>query len=174
VIPYQDHISYLHEQLDLGSGTPAIAKGDVDVQVAESGVALAIRMGPMMARVSEKEQDITDVTSNMMYDLRKWAQAYEPTVRSVMEEIRWIPTYGEKIPINRKQRFQEIMQLVENKMVSRKWAKAELVKIGFDLPDSYDDMMNEILTEQAALAQIEEDVTGARLDRELSEIEETP
>lgn len=170
VTPMQDHLAYLHDQLDLGSGTPAIAKGDVDVQVAESGVALAIRMGPLLARTVEKEQEVTDVAVNLLYDLRKWGIAYEGgDVRGPLENVRWLPVYGEKIPINRKQRFQEILQLTKERIVSRKWAREQLAKIGYDLPDPDDEMTNAILEETAAFAQIGADVDGFRLDNELGD-----
>lgn len=168
VTPYREHIEYLHDQLDLGSGTPAVAKGEVGVEVAESGVALAIKMGPLLARSDEKENEITDVINNLLYDLRKFAMAYEPAVRTSVEAVRWQPVFGEKLPVNRKQRFNEIMTLVKNEIVSREWAIGELSKIGYDIGDATE-MMNSILEEKTALEQVASDVTGARIDSELSE-----
>jgi len=172
VAPFQDHIGYLHEQLDLGSGTPAVAKGDVDVQVAESGVALAIRMGPLLALAKEKEHDITDVLRNLLWDLRKWIVAYEggPIVQAVMR-IQWMPNYGDKLPLNREQRFREIMEMVDKGIVSLKWARAELEKLGYEIGDP-EDMMNEVLEEKIASATVAQDAFGARVDNELGEAEQ--
>lgn len=172
VAAMQDHLKYLHEQLDLGTGTPAIAKGEVDVQVAESGVALALRMGPLLSSVKEKEQIVTDVIVNFLFDLRKWILAYEgPVQRAGMENVRFLPTYGEKIPQNRKQKFDELMTLFRDGAISHAYLMRELSKLGYDIPDP-SLMYNQILEEKTAMGMVEEDAIGSRMDRDLEEIED--
>lgn len=166
VTPYQDHIAYLHSQLDGASATPAIAAGNVDVETAESGIALYLQLAPLLAKAEEKEQIVTDVHVNLFYDLRKWFQAYEPSLRGPMENVRWLPVYGEKVPTNRKQRFDEVMSLLERGVVSGQWARTELKKIGYEFPDDTT-MMGQILEEKEMTAKVEADAFGARLDREL-------
>lgn len=167
VAPHQDHLKYLHEQLDLGSGTPAIAKGRIaDVQVAESGIALALELAPIFARAEEKEQEITDVMSNLTFNFRKFCDAYEGGEFTFSENVVLIPQYGDRIPTNRKQRFEEVLKLVDSKVVSAAWGRRELTKIGFVFEDDTT-LLGEIIQEQAALAQIEADVTGSRMDSEL-------
>lgn len=172
IAPFQDHIKYLHDQIDMGSGTPAVAKGDVDVQVAESGVALALRMGPLLARSSEKENTITDVSVNMLYDLRKWGIAYEPQLSGPLQAVRWLPVYGEKIPTNRKTRFEEIMRLgsMNPPVVSRQWIREQLAELGFDFPDETD-MVDQILEEKEIFGRIDADLEGYRLDSELNAVD---
>jgi hypothetical protein len=112
VAPYQEHLSYLHARLDEAAATPAVAKGSVDVTVAESGIALTIQMGPLLAHAEEKEQIVTDVLTNMLFDLAKWVVGYEGTqFNFLMESTRWTPQYGEKLPVNRDAAIEELISM---------------------------------------------------------------
>ncbi len=172
VTPYQDHLKYLHSQIDLSVAQPAVARGRVDVAVAESGIALVIELGPLLSRVEEGELVVTDVMTNMLFDLKAWFQAYEGLS---FGDAVWIPKYGDKIPVNRKQRFDEIMQMFTAgasggaPLVSASWVRQELAKIGYSFPDDTT-MMDEILGERQIVGQIDADITGARMDQELEDI----
>ena len=172
IAPFSEHRAYLHEQMDLSSGTPEIAKGNVDVKVAESGVALAIQMGPLLSRAQEREQGVVDVMNNFLYDLRKWVQAYESTLAGPMENIRWTIVFGDKIPVNRKERFNELMTLLKSDppIVSGAWVRSELEKIGYEFPEDQA-MIEEIIAEQIMFQQIKANVDGVRLDQELEAVE---
>lgn len=172
VTPFQDHLKYLHQQLDATAATPAVAKGSVDVDVAESGVALMLELGPLLARATEKELIITDVLTNMLYDLKAWFQAYEGL--GIGEAI-WVPSYGDKIPVNHKQRFDEVMQMATAtpQIVSTSWARSELSKIGYDFPEDTE-MIKQILEEKTMVGAVEADVAGARMDQELANQPEAP
>lgn len=165
VTPFQDHLKYLDQQLFAGAAIPDVARGKVNAGTAESGIALLLEMGPLLARVSEGEQTITDVLVNMLFDLKKWMAVYEG--QSFPNSI-WIPTYGNKIPQNRKQEFDEIITMYgSGDLVSGSWARAQLAKrFGYEFPTDAD-MLTEIITERTAIAQAEVDVMGARTDAEL-------
>jgi hypothetical protein len=50
----------------------------VDSTTAESGVALALKMAPLLASNAEKELEIIGKTDQMLYDLQTmWLPAYE-------------------------------------------------------------------------------------------------
>ncbi len=168
IAPFQDHLKYLHNQLDQSKGIPAVAKGIVDVQVAESGVALLLELGPLLALVVEKEQVVTDVKLNMLWDLRRWFQAFEPNT-GFLENVIWVPTYGDKLPPNRKQSFDEIMTLLgmNPPVVTRAWGREQLQKLGYEFPPEAE-FAQAILLESQQTAQIESDITGARIDKELN------
>jgi hypothetical protein len=169
VAPYLDHLRYLGEQLDEAAATPAIAKGRVNVNVAESGISLMLEMGPLLARCEEKEQVVTDVLNNMIFDLtRKWFPAVEGGgVEGVsdMQLVEFAPAYGPKLPINAAQRFTEIMALVTGKVVSKVWARSELAKLGYVFPDEAT-MLAQITQESAAEATVQIDPFGDRIDQE--------
>lgn len=169
VMPYQEHLKYLHEQLGLGSGTPAIAQGLVDVTVAESGVALTIQMGPMLFKAGEKELNVTDVTTNLLFDLSKWYIAYEGTAfNSLLEATRWVPVYGDKLPVNKQQEFDNIMAMVGAKTIPLTVAWDMLRKLGIELPENK--LMQEgIIEETAAMAAIEMEAMAGRISGELDQ-----
>lgn len=171
VNPYQDHLAYLHKLMDESMAMSAVAKGTVDVQVAESGVALQLELAPLLARSAEREQIVTDVLTNMLFDLAKWYVAYEGTAfNSLMEVTRWIPTYGPKIPVNKAKEVEELLLIAQAKpqVVSMSYVRNRLRTLGYDdMPDETT-MAAEILSETQATAQISADVTGARVDQELN------
>ncbi len=171
VTPYQDHLSYLHKLLDEAMAMAPVAKGSVDVQVAESGVALQLELAPLLAKAIEKEQIVTDVLTNMLYDVAKWYIGYEGTAfNSLLEVSRWIPKYGPKIPVNRAKEIEQLLAIAAAKpqVVSMSYVRNRLRTLGFDdMPDETT-IAAEILSETQATAQITADVTGARVDSELS------
>jgi len=168
VSPHQDHLQYLHDQLDMSSGTPAVAKGRVDVTVAESGIALTIEMGPLLSRAVERETIVTDVTKNYLYDLNKWIIAYEGSAWNfLLTNIRFKPIYGTKIPVNEEKKFDQIVKLataVPMPIIPLPVAWDELRNLGWELPTN-EEMLAMLLEQKAA----EIDSVANRIDRELEE-----
>jgi hypothetical protein len=162
VTPFMDHLKYLHSQLDQTTGANDITRGVADVAVAESGIALALRMGPLLARMNEKELVVTDVTNQMLFDLRKWFMAYEDEVDG-LEDIRWQVKYGEKLPINRSVVFNQIMAMYTAvpPIVSGEEARRLLRDIGFDFTDEAQ-LAGQIQRDQVAAA----DALAARINTE--------
>ena len=169
--PYQDHLKYLHGMLDQTTAMSAVAKGSVEVQVAESGVALQLELAPLLARAVEKEQIVTDVMTNFLYDLSKWFVAYEGgAFNSLLEVSRWIPKYGPKVPVNKEKEVLELLAIAAAKpqVVSMSYVRNRLRTLGYDdMPDETT-MAAEILQETTTTAQVTADVTGARVDTELN------
>lgn len=170
VQPYQDHIRYLHEQIDLGAGIPGLAKGRVDVSVAESGVALLLEMAPILSSAEEKDQIVTDVLTNMFFDLAKWYVAYEGSAfNSLVDVTRWVPTFGSKLPRNTTQETADLVTLAKEKIVPTSYVRQRLRTMGYeDLPDEAT-----VLSAIAAESQVQDDITGARMDAELDSVDGT-
>lgn len=167
--PYQEHLEYLHHQVDLAVATPGIAKGKVNVEVAESGVALRLEFGPIIAKGEEKENVVTDVLTNLLFNVPKWYVAYEGTAfNSLIEKTRYVPIYGEKIPPNKKQQFDDIMSMIEHGVIPLAVGWDMLRALGYELPDSTE-MMTALLEQKQNIATIEADAIGNRLDKEITE-----
>jgi hypothetical protein len=163
VTPYQDHLTYLHHVLDQAIGLSDVAKGSVDVKIAESGVALYLELAPLLARVEEKEQIVTDVVTNMLFDLPKWIVAYEGGIfNSLMDTTRFIPVYGDKVPQNKAAAVTELLAIASStpQIVPMSYVRQKLRTLG------YDDMPDEaaLLTALAADQQVAADQQGARVD----------
>lgn len=160
--PFLDHIAYMEGKVEEATGVNDAAKGKVDVSVAESGIALALRLAPLLARVELDETYVTGKLTQMWYDLANgWLPAYE-SVDFPTTEIR--PTLGEKLPVNREKKIAEIFQLVEAKLVSKKWARAKLAEFGYEIAE---DMDAEINAETSAEVEAGDPV-GARVNEEAS------
>ena len=164
ITPYQDHLSFLIGELEDATNTDAVSRGRVDVTVAESGIALALRLAPLFASMQEKERVITDVVTQMMYDLRKWFMGFEAPLGG-LEEIRWVPTYGDRMPVNKKQVFDQVMTMITATpvpVISTAEGRRLLKNIGWEFsPD--ETLNNEILAEQSAVAGATADAVAARV-----------
>jgi hypothetical protein len=129
VTPYGDHIKRVYDFMMEASNTPDVARGKVDVAVAESGVSLNIQFSPMLAKVGEKDDCISDAMTQFLYDLAfMWFPAYEGT--SFGDAIA-VPQFGEKLPVNKAAKVTEILSIVESGVASAEWGRIELAKYGY-------------------------------------------
>jgi hypothetical protein len=110
VTPFQDHITSLFNFMKESVGASDAAIGKVDVQVAESGVALLLNMAPILSRASEKDDLISDTINQLFYDLvTMWYPAYEGMN---FGEAVPIIAFGDKLPKNRKAIIDEVVQMM--------------------------------------------------------------
>lgn len=160
VTPFQDHLKFLISELLTGSGTPDIAVGNVDVQIAESGVALLLKLGPILSKAEKKDTLLLDIHNQMFYDLLKsWAPAYEG--QRFADDVTLTAHVGDKLPFNRKQRFDELVAMLTNKVIDTQFFRDEMAKLGYEFPD---DLAARVQTE----AQTMVDPVTARLNSELA------
>lgn len=152
------HTAFLKQEARESAGIPDVAVGKVDVQVAESGIALAMQMAPLLAGNEERELEIKTKTDQMLYDIvTMWLPAFESLNPM---GITVSTSFGDPLPVNRKEILDEIVALVTNKLVSIAYAQTLLQeKLGYTIPA---DELTAIATEQQTLL----DPTGARLDAE--------
>lgn len=138
VEPSQDHIKYLESKIREASGVPDIAVGSVDVQVAESGIALMIKMSPLLTQNAEKELEILGKTDQMLYDLATmWFPAYEGLdFGAVVIES----TIADPMPQNRAAEIEEIVKLATANppLITIAEARERLNLLGFKLLDVSD------------------------------------
>lgn len=157
--PVQNHLAFLINSLKEASGTPDAAIGKVDVTVAESGISLLLQLGPLLAKIDERSEPVTDVHTQMFHDIcQYWFPAYE----QLATDCVGLPVWGSSLPDDRDKKFTEIMTMVTNQIVDTAWARTELAKLGYEFPD---DMNQTILTEAAARARAT-DPFGSRMEGE--------
>lgn len=147
--PYQEHLKYLHSQIDGIFGTGDVAKGIADVSVAESGIALAIKMGPILTSAKRKDRIISEVMDNMLYDLRAWFKEYE---KVDMTNVRFNSKFGSKMPENKKERFDELYQMytATPPLITGAYFRDACREMGIDIPIDVNGAA--IAAEQASLA----------------------
>lgn len=136
VQPSQDHIKYIEGKIREGSGVPDIAVGEVDVQTAESGIALAIKMSPLLAANKEKQLEIIGKTDQMIYDLQHmWFPAYEEVN---FEPLLMESVVGHPLPQNREAAIKEVIELATANppLITIEEARAKLKELGYELSET--------------------------------------
>jgi hypothetical protein len=157
VKPMLEHIAYLDEKLQQGSGTSDVAIGQVDVQTAESGIALAIKFMPTMAKIETRDTEGLEILTNMFHDWKAWHDVYEGEDFADQEII---PIIGEKLPINRTTILNELNNMLDRKVISKKFYRQVMsAKLEYEFPD---DIEAQILEEQRAQLQIMQEQMAIR------------
>ena len=167
VTPSLDHIRFVMGSAFQATGVPQIAAGDVDVTIAESGIALFMQLSPLLAKNEEKETEMLGVYDHMLYDiLHMWFPAYEGLFDGV--EVEVVSVVDDPMPVNREARIAELLQLVAGSVISAEYARQELVKLGYEFPL---EMGEAIVAEQAALTSASyPDPYSGRVEKELTEL----
>jgi hypothetical protein len=145
VKPMLDHIGYLDEKLFEATGTSDVARGKVDVQTAESGIALAIKFIPQLAKTEERDVQGVETLYLMFQDWKFWHDAYE---NEDFGDVDIIPILGEKLPLNRTSILNELNNMLDRKVISKKFYRQVMAaKLDYEFPD---DIEQQILDEQKA------------------------
>lgn len=156
VTPSLQHARFLQDSMQEATGTPAVAIGRPNNTSAESGVALAIEMSPVVSKGEEKEEEHLSKLTHMLFDLLTgWLPAYEGYTD---DGTRVIPVFEDPVPVDRAAVISEVTSLVTAKVISPTTARDVIVeRLGYQIPEDEDARL-------AAAAQSELDLEGARLD----------
>lgn len=147
VKPNMDHIQYLEEKIRESSGISDVALGRIDVPTAESGIALAIKFMPTLAKTEERDELGLGRLKQLFYDWKAWHAAYEG--QTFTEEI--VVTIGDKLPSNRTERVNELNNMVDRKIISRRYYRSEMQKQGYIFPDDMEEQIAEEAQKEAEL-----------------------
>jgi hypothetical protein len=138
--PMLDHVNWLQDRMYEASAT--FRAGSIDAQIAETGIALAIRFLPTMAKLEERDLSGQDNLHEMFLDWTYWQDAYEGTdIGGTDPNI----ALGSKLPMNREERFAELNNMLDRNVISRKFFRTEANKLGYDIPDDIQDEIDEEL-----------------------------
>lgn len=161
-----DHARFMESKMREARGIPDVAVGNVDVQVAESGIALALKMAPILSANAEKEQEMLSVYDHMLYDITTmWLPAYESTNFGAAVPVSVV---DDPLPINRDKVIAEIVTLTEKGFITVEYGRQLLSeKLGYEFPAS---MGEAVVTEMETLARARNaDPFLDRLGRELDQ-----
>lgn len=145
--PYQDHLNALWSFMKMATGAGDAAVGSVDVAVAESGIALRLQMGPILARAADKEAHAVDVLNQMFYDLMQWFAVYEGinSASSVVSAV-----FGDPLPENKEKAVEMILSMVAAKIMSTATARKHLAKFGYVFGQDEDSLIANATASEAA------------------------
>lgn len=170
VEPMIAHINKIEGSMREAAGVPNIAIGNVDTQVAESGIALAFHMAPILAGNSEKEQEILGTMDQLLFDL---VTMWFPEFEDLETPARAISKVDDPLPVNRKAVLEEITTMVREGLISIAYAQTLVQeKLGYEFPT---EMLEEIVKEQAQLAEARSyDPFASRAQYEIERQENQP
>lgn len=138
VKPNIDHIDYLEAKIREAGGLSDVALGRVDVQTANSGIALAIKFMPTLAKLDERDKTGIDRLTQLFFDWVKWHEAYEDQKLEGDIEV----TIGDKLPTDRTGRINELNNMLDRGVISREYYRAEMQKLGYEFPDDIEDQID--------------------------------
>lgn len=168
VQPVLDHIHFVMGSMQQALGVPDIAAGNVDVQVAESGISLYLQLSPLLAKNEEKETEMLGVYDQMLYDIvQMWFPAYEGIPAGIAVEV--VSEVQDPIPTNKDNEVKNIIALVTSvpPIISVGYAQQLLRELGYDFPE---EMLTDIVQEQAALNEARfGDPFASRSDQEIQD-----
>lgn len=148
VDPALKYVDRLESMAYEATSTSDIALGRVDVQTAESGIALAIRFLPTQAKVEERDLSGTETLTQMFFDWKFWVQAYE---NQTFLELLIVPTLGDKLPLNRAKKIEELNNMLDRKVISPQFYREEMAKLGYIFPAN---MEQQILDWEKKIAEV--------------------
>lgn len=129
VQPFTDHIGTLDEWLTHGSGVPDMATGKVDVSIAQSGIALALKMSPIIAENEDKQLGIGGKWDQLGYDLiNAWLPAFEGING---DGAQFKSSFGDPMPKNRETYVAEVIDLYTSDLITLEEVRERLDKIGY-------------------------------------------
>lgn len=164
VVPFQEHIKYLEEKADSVVGITDVTRGAVTAEVAESGIALSIRMAPTIDAATEKDEMIAAVNNQMLYDLKAWFKAFEG---QDFGEVTLTTMFGDKIPRNRKDEIAELDNLLERRVISTQFYREQMTqRFGYKFPEDIEAQVEADVNRETA------DPYAARLGEEGSAVVE--
>lgn len=147
VTPVIDFITYLGDSVLEGSGTTDVALGRIDAQVAESGIALALKFLPTLAKIEYRDTAGVEILQQLWYDWKFWVLAYEGQNYT---ETELLVTLAEKLPINREKLFLELNNMLDRKVISREYYRQQVeVRLDYVFPT---DMQEQVIAEDVAMA----------------------
>lgn len=158
VTPVMDHVHYLETALLDASGTSEVALGRIDAQTAESGIALALKFQPTLAKIEYRDTQGVEILTQMWYDWKFWLKAYESLDYTAIDiEI----TLGEKLPLNRPKIIEELNNLLDRKVISRQYYRDRMtVLLGYTFPATIEqDILDEQVESMMALANATASIT---------------
>jgi len=148
ITPMLDQVHYLEGKMFAATSMTDVALGQVDVAVAQSGIALAIKFMPTLAKIEDRDTAGVEICQQMFFDLKKWFKAYEGKTIDVEYEVS---IAKQKLPANRTETINELNNMIDRKIIDREFYRDQMRELGYEIPKNMDDR---ILKEAKLLAEI--------------------
>lgn len=130
--PMMDQLKYLESKMFAAAGLTDVALGEVDVKVAQSGIALAIKFMPTLAHIEDRDTAHTEIMQQMWFDLRAWFEAYDSEFQIPEVDVQIAKS---KLPPDRVTTLNELNNLFDRKIISRKTYRLLAADLGYQIDD---------------------------------------
>jgi hypothetical protein len=102
--------------------------------VAESGIALYLQLGPLLAKNEEKEQELLGTMDQMFYDITQyWGPAFDEA--AFLKNVVVSSVVGDPVPVNRNAVMTEVITLHDANLILTEMAiEAIANKLGYTYP----------------------------------------
>lgn len=135
VEPFQSHIKMLTDSVY--EATATFRPSEVDAQVAASGIALAIKFLPTMAKLEERDIFGVGVMKQLTFDLANWWRAYEGA--NIADTARLEVVLGDKLPENKTDRLNVLNNMLDRKAITKEWYRQQVGELfGIEIPEDMD------------------------------------
>lgn len=138
ITPMMDQLSYIEKKMFAAAGMTDVALGQIDVATAQSGIALAIKFMPTLARIENRDIAYTEIMQQMWFDMRAWFQAYDPQFQIPEVDVRIAEN---KLPANRTETLNELNNMVDRKVISKRFYRREAIRLGYNIPADEDEQI---------------------------------
>ena len=148
ITPMTDQFNYLESKIREATALSDVALGRVDVQTAQSGIALAIKFMPTLAKIDERDKAGLGKLKQLFFDWKTWHSIFEnqDLQGDVTVEI------GEKLPQDRVALVNELNNMLDRKIISRKYYRTSMEKLGYEFPEDLEAEIEEELKKDAERA----------------------
>jgi hypothetical protein len=173
ITPAVDQIDYLENKINRAAGLSDVALGTVEAQVAESGIALAIKFMPTLAKIETRDQAGIDKLTQLFFDWKTWHATFE------QEQLEGdiVPTIGDKLPTNSTERVNELNNMFDRKIISKQYYRDEMTKLGYvfppDIEKQVDDDAEKAMLQARATMLATKNTEGGALNGKSGEAEGT-
>lgn len=133
--PFLEHMRFILDETNSALGVSGAAAGKVDVAVAESGIALYLQLGPLLAKNEEKEQELLGTMDQMFYDIAQyWGPAFDEA--AFLKNVVISSVVGDPVPVNRTAVMTEVITLHDANLILTEMAiEAIATKLGYTYPE---------------------------------------
>jgi hypothetical protein len=135
VAPMIEHMKFIENSMLSSLGLTDVATGDrFDVTTAESGIALYLRLAPLLTANGEKEMEMFGEYDHLFWDLvHQWFPVYEGTNAAISCEV--VTIAGDPMPRDHAADVAEVVSLSTSTppIVTIAEARTRLTKLGWDL-----------------------------------------
>jgi len=153
VEPFQAHLKFLTDSVY--EATATFRPSTIDAQMAESGIALAIKFLPTMAKLEERDLLGVGKTQQMMHDLKFWFVAYDGNT-AISDTDEAVITLGDKLPENKTDRLNVLNNLLDRKAISKEFYRQQITELyGIEFPSN---IATQIEEEQRAAAELMQEI----------------